>query len=77
MLFFPQMRPEKKQVELTDEEKAIIDLLKPEGQMALADLKSQAGLSGKKWDKSMKALSKHDLIQVVVEGDSKAVHLKS
>ena len=77
VLFFPQMRPEKKQVELTDEEKAIINLLKPDGQMALADLKSQAGLSGKKWDKSMKALSKHDLIQVVVEGDSKTVHLKS
>ncbi len=77
VLFFPQMRPEKKQVELTEEEKAIISLLKPEGQMDLADLKSQAGLSGKKWDKSMKALSKHDLIQVVVEGDSKTVHLKS
>lgn len=77
VLFFPQMRPEKKQVELTDEEKAIINLLKPDGQMALADLKSQAGLSGKKWDKSMKALSKHDLIQVMVEVDSKTVHLKS
>jgi len=77
VLFFPQMRPEKKQVELTDEEKAIVSLLKPEGQMALADLKSQAGLSGKRWDKSMKALSKHDLIQVVVEGDSKTVLLKS
>jgi len=77
VIFFPQMRPEKKQVELTDEEKAIISLLKPEGQMALADLKSQAGLSGKKWDKSMKALSKYDLIQVVVVGDSKTVHLKS
>ena len=77
VLFFPQMRPEKKQVELTDEEKAIINLLKPENEMDLADLKSQAGLSGKKWDKSMKALSKHDLIQVVVEGDSKKVHLKS
>ena len=77
VLFFPQMRPEKKQVELTDEEKAIINILKPEGQMALADLKNQAGLSGKKWDKSMKALSKYELIQVVVEGDSKTVHLKS
>lgn len=77
VLFFPQMRPEKKQVELTDEEKAIINLLKPDGQMALADLKSHAGLSGKKWDKSMKALSKHDLIQVMVEVDSKTVHLKS
>ena len=77
VLFFPQMRPEKKQVELTDEEKAIISLLKPEGQMALADLKSQAGLSGKKWDKSMKALSKHELLKVIVNGDSKIVQLKS
>jgi lysyl-tRNA synthetase class 2 len=76
VLFFPQMRPEKKQVELTEEEKAIINLLKPEGQMALADLKSQAGLSGKKWDKAMKALSKHELLNVIVNGDSKIVHLK-
>ena len=28
VLFFPQMRPEKKAVELTDEEKSIFDLLK-------------------------------------------------
>ncbi|MGB5497734.1 MAG: lysine--tRNA ligase, partial [Maribacter sp.] len=76
VLFFPQMRPEKKQLELTDEEKTIINLLKPEGQMALADLKNQAGLSGKKWDKSMKALSKHELLKVIVKGDSKIVHLK-
>lgn len=76
VLFFPQMRPEKKQVELNDEEKAIIALLKPNGQMDLGELKVQAGLSGKKWDKSMKALSKHDLIKVVVEDNSKMVHLK-
>ncbi|MDE3742740.1 lysine--tRNA ligase [Maribacter polysaccharolyticus] len=77
VLFFPQMRPEKKQIELSEEEKSILDLLKPEGQMELASLKSTAGLSGKKWDKAMKALSKHDLIKVVVEGDSKTVQLKS
>lgn len=77
VLFFPQMRPEKKQVELTDEEKAIINILKPEGQMALADLKNQAGLSGKKWDKSMKALTKLELVQVVTKGDTKTVELQS
>ncbi|VAW12249.1 Lysyl-tRNA synthetase (class II) [hydrothermal vent metagenome] len=76
VLFFPQMRPEQKQHELTDEEKAIIALLKPEGSMPLNELKSQAGLSGKKWDRSMKALSKYDLLKVVVEGDSKIVALK-
>ncbi len=77
VLFFPQMRPEKKQVELTDEEKAIINILKPEGQMALADLKNKAGLSGKKWDKSMKALTKLELVQVVINGDTKTVELQS
>ncbi|CAM4208424.1 lysine--tRNA ligase [Zobellia nedashkovskayae] len=76
VLFFPQMRPEKKAVELTDEEKLIVELLKPTGSMELADLKTKAGLSGKKWDKSMKALSKHGLVSVAVEGDNKTVKLK-
>ncbi len=76
VLFFPQMRPEKKQIELTEEEKTIVALLKPEGNMDLGELKSQAGLSGKKWDRSMKALSKNGLVKVVAEGDSKIVMLK-
>ena len=58
------MRPEKKQVELTEEEKIIMDILKPKGEMVLAELKSAAGLSGKKWDKSTKNLSKLGLFQV-------------
>jgi lysyl-tRNA synthetase class 2 len=76
VLFFPQMRPEKKQIELSEEEKTIVALLKPEGNMDLTQLKSQAGLSGKKWDKSMKVLSKNGLVKVVVEGDLKIVTLK-
>ena len=44
--------------------------------MDLNALKSQAGLSGKKWDKSMKALSKANLVKVMVEGDSKTVSLQ-
>ncbi len=76
VLFFPQMRPEKKQVELSEEEKIIVNLLKPTGSMALNELKSQAGLSGKKWDKSMKALSKVEMVKVTVEGDIKTVSLK-
>jgi lysyl-tRNA synthetase class 2 len=64
VLFFPQMRPEKKAVELTEEEKAIVAILKPEGTMELGALKMQAGLSGKKWDKSMKSLAKHGLTKV-------------
>ena len=64
VLFFPQMRPEKKQVELTEEEKIILDILKPQGEMSLPYLKEKAGLSNKKWDKSTKGLTKHGLIKV-------------
>lgn len=64
VLFFPQMRPEKKQVELTEEEKIILDILKPQGEMSLGDLKTKTGLSNKKWDKSTKSLTKHGLIKV-------------
>ena len=64
VLFFPQMRPEKKQVELTEEEKVVLDILKPQGEMPLTNLKEKAGLSNKKWDKSTKSLTKHGLIKV-------------
>ncbi|WP_339715943.1 lysine--tRNA ligase [uncultured Kriegella sp.] len=77
VLFFPQMRPEKKQVELSEEEKAIVQLLKPTGKMELNELKGKAGLSGKKWDKSMKALANHGLVKVTVDGPNKQVELKA
>ncbi|MEM7380738.1 MAG: lysine--tRNA ligase [Bacteroidota bacterium] len=77
VLFFPQMRPEQKQVQLTEEEKTIVNLLKPDGQMELSALRSQTGLSGKKWDKSMKALAKNGIVKVQLEGEAKTVTLKS
>lgn len=75
VLFFPQMRPEKPALQLTDDEKAISEILKATSSLALDALKIQAGLSGKKWDAAMKGLSKQGLIKVVVEGDSKTVEL--
>lgn len=76
VLFFPQMRPEKKQVELTEDEKLVIALLKTnESKMELATLKMNSGLSGKKWDVAMKGLSKQGLTKVAVDGDSKIVEL--
>ena len=78
VLLFPQMRPEKKQaqIELSDEEKFIVDLLKGnENKMDLQQLKITANLSGKKWDSSMKNLSKHGLTKVAVEGEFKFVEL--
>ncbi|WP_282080608.1 lysine--tRNA ligase [Aquimarina algiphila] len=70
VLFFPQMRPEKKQVELNDNEKAIFDILKKEQRMALTDLKNAAGLSNKGWDKGLKGLSKLGLTKVTKTDDS-------
>lgn len=75
VLFFPQMRPEKKGPELTEEEKLIINLLKSENNQPLVQLKEKAALSGKKWDAAMKGLAKHGLTKVVVDGDNKTVVL--
>lgn len=75
VLFFPQMRPEKKAVQLTDDEKLISEMLKATKSLALDILKAQTGLSGKKWDTAMKGLSKHGLVKVIVEGDNKTVEL--
>lgn len=78
VLFFPQMRPEKKQVqiELLEEEKLIIDILKSnDNKMDLGVLKIKSDLSGKKWDAAMKGLSKHGLVKVSLVEDSKIVEL--
>lgn len=75
VLFFPQMRPEKKQMELTEDEKLIIGLLKSENNQPIALLKDKSALSGKKWDAAMKGLAKHGLTKVVVEGENKTVIL--
>jgi lysyl-tRNA synthetase class 2 len=78
VLFFPQMRPEKKQVqiELLEEEKLIIDFLKSnDNKMDLGVLKVKSDLSGKKWDAAMKGLSKHALIKVSLVGEIKIVEL--
>ncbi len=64
VLFFPQMKPEQKAVALNEDEKLILDLLKKESPVALATLKGQAGLSNKKWDKTLKVLTQKKLAQV-------------
>ena len=73
VLFFPQMRPEKTapQIELGDDEKAILSILQSHGEpMPLATVKEQSRLSGKKWDKASKNLSKNNLVKVEkVEGN--------
>jgi lysyl-tRNA synthetase class 2 len=64
VLFFPQMRPEKKQVELSDDEKAVFGILKANSPMDLVELKTQSGLSNKKWDKTIKGLAAKKMAKV-------------
>ena len=71
VLFFPQMRPEKKGPELTEDEKHIIEILKANEGISIGDLKIKADLSGKKWDAASKGISKHGLMKITVDGDNK------
>jgi lysyl-tRNA synthetase class 2 len=66
VLFFPQMRPEKKapSIELNDEEKSVLNLIEKAGKIDLNDLKTQSGLSNKKWDKTIKGLTKKEVAKV-------------
>ena len=76
VLFFPQMRPEKKAVEMSDNEKAIFEVLKIQKSMNLTDLKVQSGLSNKAWDKGIKGLAKHGLTKVTKTDDVLIVELQ-
>ncbi|WP_430411868.1 lysine--tRNA ligase [Kordia sp.] len=75
VLFFPQMKPERKQIALTDEAKAVFEILKKAEKLPLADLKAQAGLSNKKWDKSIKELTKNNVAKVEKNEDGLFVEI--
>jgi len=64
VLFFPQMKPEQKAAVLSEEEKIIFDLLKSGNPVVLSVLKEKSGLSNKKWDTSIKGLTKSNLAKV-------------
>ena len=66
VLFFPQMRPEKKMpaIELGDDEKLILEILKSGEAMPLSEVKEKSLLSGKKWDKATKNLTKSNIVKV-------------
>ena len=64
VLFFPQMKPEQKARELSEDEKLVLNLLKVTSPVDLNALKDQTGLSNKKWDKAIKGLTQHKLARV-------------
>jgi lysyl-tRNA synthetase class 2 len=79
VLFFPQMRPEKKvkAVELTEQEKAVQELLAAnDGALEIDDLKSRIEMSGKQWDKALKGLAKNGITEVAKVDGVVTVSLK-
>ena len=63
VLFFPQMRPEKKKISLTENEQQVYDNL-VETNTLINVVKEKTNLSNKAWDKTLKALRKLNLIKV-------------
>ncbi len=49
---------------MSEEGKAVSNILKFNSPVDLNDLKSQSGLSNKKWDKAIKGLTKNKLTSV-------------
>ena len=77
VLFFPQMKPERKAptVELDDDEKAVFEIIRKEIKIDLNLLKERSGLSNKKWDKTIKHLTKNDLAAVTKTDEGLFVEL--
>ncbi|GIJ97494.1 lysine--tRNA ligase [Capnocytophaga stomatis] len=78
VLFFPQMKPEAKAsqtMELNEDEKMVFEILQKAETLPLEDLKTQSGLSNKKWDKAIKGLTGKKVASVEKEGDNLLVKL--
>ncbi len=75
VLFFPQMKPEVKQVAMSDDEKVVFNILKDNSPIELSTLKTQSGLSNKKWDKTIKSLTKNGIAKVSKTDDGLIVEV--
>ncbi len=69
VLFFPQMKPIKKESDISEDAKVIFNRLKNIEEILLADFKSEFDLSNKKWDKVLKELRGNDLIDIFKSDD--------
>lgn len=75
VLFFPQMKPEKKPLAISEDAKAVLEILNKSEKMDLNELKGQSGLSNKKWDKAIKDLTKNKVAKVEKTDDGLFVEL--
>jgi len=79
VLFFPQMRPEQKKpsIELNEEEKAVLAIITKAIKIDLNELKNLSGLSNKKWDKTIKGLTKKSVAKVSKTAEGLFVEITS
>ena len=63
VLFFPQMRPEKKKISMNETEKLVYENISKENQL-IGEVKDKIEISNKAWDKTIKSLRKLELIKV-------------
>ena len=64
VLFFPQMKAEQETLELTENEKNVLKLMSHKTPAILNEIKQEANLSNKKWDKTIKGLSQKKIVKV-------------
>jgi lysyl-tRNA synthetase class 2 len=62
-------------MEMSEEENAILSILKSNSPIDLNDLKTQSGLINKKWDKSIKGLTAKGAAKVVKNDDGLFVEM--
>ena len=75
VLFFPQMKPEKKSLNLNEAEKSIYVLIKKNESNNLNKVKEDSNLSNKAWDKGIKNLVKNNLVKVVKSNEGLFIQL--
>ena len=69
VIFFPQMRPEKK-IQLDKEEEEVLSFLTPNTKIDINEVRRKSSLSNKKWDLAIKNLRKKSLIEIKKENNT-------
>ncbi|HUH51927.1 MAG TPA: lysine--tRNA ligase [Flavobacterium sp.] len=76
VLFFPQMKAEKKSPEMSEDEKVIYQHVEKEGMHPLNLVKEQTGFSGKKWDTTLKTLTSKGILKVSKTDEGLFIEIK-
>ena len=75
VLFFPQMKAENKNLELSENEKNVLKILLNKSPAILQEIKEEANLSNKKWDKTIKGLCQKKIVNVEKNGDQLMIQI--